>query len=42
VKYGNPLTFSELREEASGAPKERYKEICQEISDRVMSEIAAL
>lgn len=42
VKYGRPLTFRELREEAASASKIRKKEICQEISDRIMAEIAVM
>jgi 1-acyl-sn-glycerol-3-phosphate acyltransferase len=42
IKYGRPLLFPELRGEASHCSKTRYKEICQEVADRVMAEIAAL
>jgi len=42
VKYGKPLVFSELREEAGRCSKPRWKEICREVADRVMAEIAVM
>jgi len=42
VRYGSPLDFSLLREEARHCSKERLKEIYQQISDEVMSAIAVL
>jgi 1-acyl-sn-glycerol-3-phosphate acyltransferase len=42
VKYGRPLLFQDLREEATRCPKSRLKEIYQEVTDRTMAEIAAM
>lgn len=42
VKFGNEIDFSALRAEASTAPKQRLKEIYQEVADRIMSEIGRL
>jgi 1-acyl-sn-glycerol-3-phosphate acyltransferase len=42
VKYGRPLVFGELREEAGRCSKPRWKEICREAADRVMAEIAIM
>ena len=42
VKYGKPMDFATLREEAKTCPKQRLKEIYQEASTAVMREIAAL
>ncbi|MGA2747349.1 MAG: lysophospholipid acyltransferase family protein [Verrucomicrobiota bacterium] len=42
VKYGRPLYFQALREEARTAPKQRLKDIYQRIADEIMAEIARL
>ena len=42
VKYGKPIDFTKLREEAKVSPKERVKEIYQEVSDQILAEIAKL
>jgi len=42
VKFGYPIDFSAAREEARTAPKPRLKEIYQEVSERIMAEIAQL
>lgn len=42
VKYGHPMDFKELREEAKVCSKDRLKEIYQETSNEVMRAIAAL
>lgn len=42
VKFGRPLAFTELRQEAENCSKERLKQIYQEISDRIMDEIKAM
>jgi 1-acyl-sn-glycerol-3-phosphate acyltransferase len=42
VKYGRPLLFGALREEAALCPKPRLKQICLEVADRVMTEIAMM
>ncbi len=42
VKYGEPLTFSELRAEAKTCPKPRLKEIYQQVANEIMAEIAKL
>jgi 1-acyl-sn-glycerol-3-phosphate acyltransferase len=42
MKYGRPMLFQELREEAARSSRPRVKEICQEVVDRVMAEIAAM
>jgi 1-acyl-sn-glycerol-3-phosphate acyltransferase len=39
VKYGPPLDFKALREEAKTCPKPRLKEIYQRIADQIMGEI---
>jgi 1-acyl-sn-glycerol-3-phosphate acyltransferase len=42
VKYGQPMLFKELREEARTCPKPRLKEIYQEVATQLMEEIAKL
>jgi 1-acyl-sn-glycerol-3-phosphate acyltransferase len=42
VKYGKPLLFEALRAEAATAPKQRVKEIYQQVADEIMAEIARL
>lgn len=42
VKYGEPLDFKALREEAKTCTKPRLKEIYQEIADQIMAAIAKL
>ncbi|MDX1953432.1 MAG: lysophospholipid acyltransferase family protein [Verrucomicrobiota bacterium] len=42
VKYGKPIDFSRLRNEAKTCSKPRLKEIYQEIADEIMKRIAAL
>ncbi|MEN9573017.1 MAG: hypothetical protein RL514_872 [Verrucomicrobiota bacterium] len=42
VKYGLPMDFKALREEAKTCPKPRLKEIYQEIADQLMAAIAKL
>ena len=42
IKYGPPVDFSRLREEARHCSKERLKEMYQEITDKVMAAIGAL
>ena len=42
VKFGKPLDFSKLREEARTCSKPRLKEIYQEVADEIMREIAVL
>lgn len=42
VKFGEPIDFKELREEAKTCPKKRLKEIYQEVADQIMEEIAVL
>jgi 1-acyl-sn-glycerol-3-phosphate acyltransferase len=42
IKYGPPINFDALREEAKTCPKERLKEIYQEIADQIMDKIASL
>jgi 1-acyl-sn-glycerol-3-phosphate acyltransferase len=42
VKYGRPLFFASLREEARCCTKQRLKEIYQETADQIMTAIAAL
>ena len=42
VKYGQPLLFRELRAEAKTCPKDRLKEIYQQIADEIMAAIAQL
>ena len=42
VKYGVPLNFKALREEAKTCAKPRLKEIYQQVADEIMAAIAAL
>ena len=42
VKYGRPLLFTELRQEARTCGKARLKEIYQEVADQIMAAITAL
>lgn len=42
VKYGQPLYFERLREEARHCSKVRLKEIYQEVADQIMAEIGRL
>jgi 1-acyl-sn-glycerol-3-phosphate acyltransferase len=42
VVFGKPIDFSGLRAEAKTCPKDRLKQIYQEVADRIMAEIAAL
>ena len=42
VKYGNPLDFTALREEAKTCAKPRLKQIYQEIADEIMAAIGEL
>jgi len=42
VKYGNPLDFTTLREEAKTCAKPRLKQIYQEIADEIMAAIGKL
>lgn len=42
IKFGKPIDFSDLREEAKSCPKKRLKEIYQEVADRIMEEITIL
>lgn len=42
VKYGRMLDFSKLVAEAENCPKERQKQIYQEVSDTIMAAIGAL
>jgi 1-acyl-sn-glycerol-3-phosphate acyltransferase len=42
VKYGNPMEFVALREEAKTCAKPRLKQIYQEIADEVMAAIGEL
>lgn len=42
VKYGKPMMFEALREEAKTCPKPRLKEIYQQVADELMAEIAKL
>ena len=42
VKYGAPLDFQALREEAQNCPKPRLKEIYQQVADEIMTEISRL
>ena len=42
VKFGEPMQFEKLREEAKTCPKPRLKEIYQEVADQLMAEIAKL
>ncbi len=42
VKYGRPLYFTALREEAKTCPKPRLKAIYQQVADEIMAAIAKL
>ena len=42
VKYGRPLRFERMRQEAKQCTKPRLKEIYQEVADEIMSAIAHL
>jgi len=42
VKYGHPLDFKALREEAKICPKPRLKDIYQQVADEIMAEIGRL
>jgi 1-acyl-sn-glycerol-3-phosphate acyltransferase len=42
VKYGRPMLFEALRNEAQTCSKPRLKEIYQEVADEIMSAIASL
>jgi 1-acyl-sn-glycerol-3-phosphate acyltransferase len=42
VKYGRPMNFEKLREEAKTCEKPRLKEIYQQVADEIMAEIAKL
>ena len=42
VKYGAPLQIDDLREEVKTCSKPRAKEIYQEVSNRLMAQIAAM
>lgn len=42
VKFGEPMDFAALRAEAKSCTKARLKEIYQQVSDEIMSEIAKL
>lgn len=42
VKYGQPMYFSKLRDEAKTCSKDRLKEIYQEVANNLMAEIAKL
>jgi 1-acyl-sn-glycerol-3-phosphate acyltransferase len=42
VKYGKPMLFEALRQEAKTCPKPRLKEIYQQVADEIMAEIAKL
>jgi 1-acyl-sn-glycerol-3-phosphate acyltransferase len=42
VKFGRPLDFAHLRNEAKTCSKERLKGIYQQVSDEIMAEIATL
>jgi 1-acyl-sn-glycerol-3-phosphate acyltransferase len=42
VKYGRPMRFEQLREEAKTCPKPRLKQIYQEVADEIMAVIAKL
>ena len=42
VKYGQPMSFHELREEAKSCSKDRLKEIYQEIANQIMAAIGQL
>jgi len=42
VKYGHPMPFTALREEAKTCSKPRLKEIYQQVADEIMAAIAKL
>jgi 1-acyl-sn-glycerol-3-phosphate acyltransferase len=42
VKYGRPMDFKKLRDEAQNCSKARLKEIYQEVADEIMAAIAKL
>ncbi len=42
IRFGKPIDFSDLREEAKTCPRKRLKEIYQEAADRIMAEITSL
>ncbi len=42
VKYGQPMTFEQLRAEAKVCSKTRLKEIYQQVADEIMAAIARL
>ena len=42
VKYGNPMTFDQLRAEAKTCAKPRLKEIYQQVADELMEAIAEI
>jgi 1-acyl-sn-glycerol-3-phosphate acyltransferase len=42
VKYGRPLPFEKLRQEAKSCSKQRLKEIYQQVADEIMQAIARL
>ncbi len=42
VKFGLPMTFEQLREEAKSCSKERLKEIYQQVANETMAAIAQL
>ena len=42
VKYGSPLEFKALREEAKTCPKPRLKEIYQQVAEEIMTAIGKL
>ena len=42
VKYGKPMLFEALRQEAKTCPKPRLKEIYQQVADQIMAEIECL
>lgn len=42
VRYGSPIDFTNLRDEAKTCTKPRLKQIYQEVSDRIMAEIGKL
>src|ERR1051325_11208268 len=42
VKYGEPMTFDQLRAEAKTCDKPRLKQIYQQVADEIMAAIAAL
>jgi hypothetical protein len=42
VKYGQPMLFQELRNEAKMCLKPRLKQIYQEVTDEIMAAIAKL